>query len=62
MGGGVWRVFVLVPVVEGVFEKAANVLSSGENCSYINTVTCLNTHVGKVKTPIENVPLESAHL
>lgn len=51
---------VLVPVVEGVFEKVVNVLSSGENCLFINAVTCLNVHIGKVKTPIENVPLESS--
>lgn len=47
-------------MVEGVFEKAVNVLSSGENCSCISAVTCLNVHIGKVKTPIENVPLESS--
>lgn len=49
-------------VVEGVCEKAVNVFSSGENCLRVNAVTRLFTYIGKVKTPIENMPLAVAQL
>lgn len=65
MGDGVWGCLFgvfLMSVVKGVCEKAINVLSSGENCLRINAVTCLFTYIGKVKTPVENMPLEVAQL